>query len=152
MSISLGTIDGRAYKCELVICTHPEVIFGGADDPSGAGWKAEAAKGVNDAIGEVERVLGPRAAGEVERNGNWHDWQGGKYGSQAHKHGYRAIGAGILACVASCGLDDDGEPDEDWTWLAWADVPEQLRAELEEAGDAADDAMEAAVREALEAA
>ncbi len=144
--IEIGHHSGGAYWLELVLCRNAEVLFGGAEDPTGNGFADEACEAVVAAQTAIERELG----GLANTDGHYPNWNGGRYGAQCRANGYEFMGH-LVARVWAAGLDEGGLPEGDAEVVPYADSPASVRDLAFKVGTLVEKAIAEVVNNALTA-
>lgn len=128
----IGRNETTIYGARLAVCGNAEVMSGGEQDPTGNGWRDEAAEAFRAATGVIT------AAGfdykEVRE-------------FRAYNGGPRKQLVEVDFFAAQIEVDEDGEERDGEYRAIWIEgpgatpVPEEIRAEVERVAAAAIDAM-----------
>lgn len=124
----------RMYRVGAVACTNAETLaeaLGWGDDPSGNGWKQEAA----DVAGQMIREL-ENAGISCETSGFFADWHGGKYYCSPYGSSW-LLGGPVRSIleIYEAEIENDDDGDEcvgDFSPIRWADAPPELTRKIEQ--------------------
>jgi len=135
MSKTYHQIPGHpCYALHIAVCQNAETIRDGREiDPID---DDEAVAAVWDA---AKTICLDRLGDTPDAESHFPDWHGGKWA--------KADARGLLcaANVYGCGVDEDGEPDCEWSWCS--KPPMDMAALAAEVVDAIDAAADGALRE-----
>lgn len=145
--IEIGNHSGGTYWLELVLCRNAEVIFGGAEDPTGNGFADQAC----EAVCQGQEAILAELRDTANTDGHWPNWNGGRYSSQALMYKYEPMGH-LVARVWAAPIDEDGLPEDDAEIVPFADAPAAVRDLANRVCEKANAAIDQVVKNALAAA